>query len=479
MASAGLLALALTPTVAAAWYDHDQGPTVFTQDGPVQGLEKNGVNIFLGIPYAAPPVGELRWRPPAPPARHGLLDATKFANPCTQVTSLGSFSGPSSTAEDCLYLNVFTTGTRGRSKPVIVWIHGGGDVDGASTDYDGTKLATGGPLGKPTVVVTINYRLGLFGWLSESHLNAEGHPWGNYGVLDQQAALRWVKANIAAFGGDPTRVTLGGQSAGAIDTAANQVSPLAAGLFNRAIYQSLPIPNRNFTPAATALTRGNNFAAAAGCSDAACLRSLSTARILQLSGTPNANGPYITGGAIVDGTIVPTLPETAWTTGAYNKMPVLGGSTKDDGGGNFTLSANEYFTTPQAALTPAQYTAQNTPAVLAEYPLSNYGNDPAAAQNRAGGDFFKCNGRRVLNEMAVTNGFGVYGYDFAYRIRRITSRGCRMYLDGRNGIFSASGSPHNRHPVRVPWLARWKSGSEFGPDQRPTARIAGGRDNPV
>jgi para-nitrobenzyl esterase len=165
------------------------------------------VNVFLGIPYAAPPVGNLRWMPPQAPAKHSLLDATEFANTCPQVTELGAFAGPSSTTEDCLYLNVFTTGTS-PAKPVLVWIHGGGNVDGETNDYDATKLATSPS--SPTVVVTVNYRLGLFGHLSESHLNAEGHLWGNYGILDTQAALRWVKANIAAFGGDPNNVALGG-----------------------------------------------------------------------------------------------------------------------------------------------------------------------------------------------------------------------------------------------------------------------------
>src|SRR5262245_3435341 len=203
------------------------GPTISTSDGPVRGfVNSSGVNVFLGIPYAAPPVGSLRWMPPAPPAKHGLLDATDFADTCPQATTLGSFAGPTSVSEDCLYLNVFTTGTS-PAKPVLVWIHGGGNFDGETPDYDASKLAQNG-----IVVVTINYRLNLFGFLSESHLNAEGHPWGNYGILDQQAALRWVKANIAAFGGDATKVGLGGQSAGSQDTDANLVSPGAAGLFN-------------------------------------------------------------------------------------------------------------------------------------------------------------------------------------------------------------------------------------------------------
>jgi para-nitrobenzyl esterase len=268
-----LAATALPGVVALA------APTVNTTEGSVTGFVKDGVNTFLGIPYAAPPVGDLRWRPPEPPKPYALLDATKFRNTCPQVTTLGPFAGPASTTEDCLYLNVFTTGT-GSSKPVIVWIHGGGNVTGETNDYDGSKLATGGRFGTPTVVVTINYRLGLFGFLSQEDLNAEGHLWGNYGILDQQAALRWVQANIAAFGGDPNNVTLGGQSAGSIDTTANQLSPLAEGLFHRAINQSLPISNQYFQTPPVALSQGNDFAAAAGCSDAACLRSLSTARIL-------------------------------------------------------------------------------------------------------------------------------------------------------------------------------------------------------
>jgi para-nitrobenzyl esterase len=413
--------LAAASTLAYATGDHggsDRGPVVKTDKGAVRGFEKNGVYTFLGIPYAAPPVGNLRWRPPAPAKKwDGTLDATEFGNPCPQVTELGPFAGPTSITEDCLYLNVFTTGRSHNKKPVIVWIHGGGNVSGATNDYDGSKLATGGPSGTPTVAVTINYRMGLYGFLSHPALNSEGHPWGNYGILDTQAALRWVQRNIEAFGGDPDNVTLGGQSAGAIDTTANLISPAAAGLFHRAITQSSPIANLWFTSAATALSRGNAFAAAAGCpgsgsSAAACLRALSSARVLQLQGTPNANGPFVNG-PLVDGTIVSMPPETAWTTGAYHKMPILGGTTKDEL--TFGLAIGEYFSQPQAALTPAAYNANNSAAVLAEYPLSNYGGNPTAAQNRVISDPFKCNGIRVLEQQASTNGsFGVYGYDFTY-----------------------------------------------------------------
>jgi para-nitrobenzyl esterase len=405
--------VAATPVLA----DNNDGPTVKTVEGKVRGFTKNGANIFLGIPYAAPPVGNLRWRPPQPVKKwKGALDATHYGNTCPQVTELGAFAGPASTTEDCLYLNVFTNGANNRKKkPVIVWIHGGGNVDGESNDYDGSKLATGGPDGTPTVVVTLNYRLGLFGIMSEQHLNSEGHLWGNYGILDQQAALRWVQRNIAQFGGDPTNVTLGGQSAGAWDTSANMISPLAAGLFQRAIIQSFPAST--WTPAATALQHGNAFAAAAGCSNAACLRKLSAERILQLQGTPNA-GSAFSNNILVDGTIIPLQPQDAWSSGRYNRMPIMGGSVSDEN--NFALSITEYFSgPPQVAWTVDQYNSSNSDAVKSEYPLSAYGNNPALAQDRIGTDSQygggKCVFLKMFKLMAKTTRFPLYTYDFTYQ----------------------------------------------------------------
>ncbi len=414
------LALAFGSTIVPAFAHgsqddrDDHGPVVQTDKGSVRGFKKDGVYSFLGIPYAAPPVGNLRWRPPAAAGRwQGTRDATQFANTCPQVTELGAFAGPPSITEDCLYLNVFTTGDSLRKKPVIVWIHGGANLDGESNDYDGSKLATGGPLGTPTVVVTLNYRMGLFGIMSEQHLNAEGHIWGNYGILDQQAALRWVQRNIAAFGGDPRNVTLGGQSAGAWDTSAQMISPGAAGLFHGAIIQSFPAST--WTSAATALQRGNGFAAAAGCSNAACLRKLSATRILQLQGTPNAGGPY-GNNIFIDGTIIPLQPQDAWASGAYTKMPILGGSVKDENG--FSLQISEYFTAPQVGWTEAQYNASNSAAIKAEYPLNAYGNNPALAQIRIGSDGQygggQCTFLRMFKLMAGTNTYPLYTYNFTY-----------------------------------------------------------------
>ena len=406
------------PAVAQEGSGHSEdGPVVNTAEGPVRGYTKNGVDIFLGIPYAAPPVGNLRWRPPQP-VRHWTepLNATHYGKTCPQIYELGVFAAPTSTSEDCLYLNVFTTGESHSKKPVIVWIHGGGNFDGESNDYDGSKLATGGSIGTPTVVVTLNYRLNMFGFFSHPAINAEGHPWGNYGILDQQSVLSWVQRNIAAFGGDPTRVALGGQSAGAQDTAANVLSPLANGLFNRAIVQSTPGFTTFATLAAGAATDGINFAAAAGCpgtdaATAACLRKLSAARILQLSATSVANTPFVPG-LIVDGSVIPIPPAQAWATGQFNKMPMMGGAVKDEW--TFFSGINEWFSgPPQAPITADQYPAAVGPVVAAEYPVSAYGGDPMLAYDRAFTDQFKCTELHIVQLWAVQ--VPTYAYDFVYQ----------------------------------------------------------------
>ena len=226
------------------------------------------MNKFLGIPYAAPPVGALRWKPPAPPAHHALLDATQFANTCPQVTELGAFAGPSSTNEDCLYLNVFTTGRAGRSasKPVLVWIHGGGNVDGETTDYDGSKLATGGPLGTPTVVVTHQLspgpvRLSIGNTFERERKATLGVTTASWISRPRSAGCRPISQPSAAT---PPR----SRSAANLRRAMTLV---------RTCYRQGPRdcstgrstkapPSRSFPSAATALANGNAFAAAAGCS---------------------------------------------------------------------------------------------------------------------------------------------------------------------------------------------------------------------
>jgi para-nitrobenzyl esterase len=365
-----------------------------------------------------PPVGDLRWRPPvAAKSWTGVRRATQFGSACAQVTTLGAFAGPANDNEDCLTLNVFTPDRVAASAklPVIVWIHGGGNMDGASRDYDASRLAT---VGK-TVVVTINYRLGLFGWLANPALDAEGHPFGNYGLLDQQLALRWVKSNIAGFGGDPGNVTLGGQSAGSVDTEANVASPLAAGLFQRAIFQSVVIDGIKL-PAAE--KTGADFAEAAGCGRdatpeaAACLRRLPAQRIMQLAGTQSKPGPYISI-LIVDGQIVPAGGlYAAFKSGAFTHMPIMSGTVHDEQ--NFSAAIAEYFSgPPRHAITAEDFqtlVTRNFPPdtatkVLSEYKLSAY-RTPQRAWNAAGTDGLVCP-QLMLNRVLAPQ-VPVYAYEF-------------------------------------------------------------------
>ncbi len=389
------------------------GPIVNPPAGPVQGINNNGVYEYLGIPYAQPPVGALRWQPPQPHAPWAqLLDATQFGPTCAQITTLGVFAGPANANEDCLYLNVFTpeVGAPG-NLPVLVWIHGGGNVDGESNDYDGSKLAGQGR----AVVVTLNYRLGLLGWLAQPALDSEGHPFGNYGLLDQQLVLKWVRDNITWFGGDPTRVALGGQSAGSVDTAANMASPLATGLFSRAIFMSAL---SDTTPLATAEQRGDAFSAAAGCGSgadpavAACLRSLPAEAIMSLQGTESTSGPYVTG-PVADGTILPSQGLfNALRSGSFTRMPVMSGWTHDEW--NFVLAIQEYFSgvpISEADVTnyvQATYGA-NAAKVLAAYNPSSYPT-PQLLLNAIGTSSIACPQYGI--NRALSTQVPVYAYEF-------------------------------------------------------------------
>jgi para-nitrobenzyl esterase len=408
-----ILALLMAMTIAAG------AKPVATMEGPVEGFASNGVTQFLGIPYAAPPVGALRWMPPQPVTKWSAVrPARAFGPTCAQITTLGPFAGPPNSNEDCLYLNVFAP-TAAKKLPVLVWIHGGGYVDGESNDYDATKLAAQGKL----VVVTFNYRLNLFGFMAHPALGGSG----NYGILDMQAALKWVNRNIAAFGGDPDNVTLGGQSAGAGATAANVVSPGAKGLFHRAIFQS-----GGYTPfvaRAIAEERARKFADAAGCSAtgdlAQCLRALPAAKIVALAGTPQANGPFITG-PLVDGAVIPRQTIDAVTSGAFNKMPVMLGTTRDEG--NFFNGIVQYFKPDRAPINeadyrdylktyggnagpgggPPAYAKGTVDAVLAHYPPQTQGAQ--MAWDRAHSDMLACRGQYLSGALSAHG--SVYSYLF-------------------------------------------------------------------
>ncbi|HEY2008863.1 MAG TPA: carboxylesterase family protein [Rhizomicrobium sp.] len=406
------MALALLSGLATA----AQAAPVSTVEGPVEGMTKDGVTRFLGVPYARPPVGSLRWMPPAPVTKWSATrQATKFGPTCAQVTTLGPFAGPPNSNEDCLYLNVFTGDTKAR-RPVLVWIHGGGYFDGASNDYDPTKLVTRGHL----VIVTFNYRLNLFGFMAHPALDAEGHPGGNYGIMDMQAALHWVQRNIAAFGGDPNNVTVGGQSAGAGASTALVLSPGSKGLFHHAIFQSGGYTP--FVPDSAAEGKARKFAAAAGCDSndqsggdiAKCLRALPAAKIEALAGTASETSAFVTN-PMVDGTVIPRQEIDLIQSGQFNRVPIMMGTTHDEG--NFTNGILQYFKKDRAPINEADYHAYvqktyggnagagGTPpaypkgtvdAVLARYPAAKLGAQ--MAWDSAHSDMLACRGQYVASQ---------------------------------------------------------------------------------
>lgn len=286
------------------------------------------VRVYKGIPFAAPPTGELRWRAPQPPASwQGVRAADTFSANCMQRAEGGGAFPPyggdrSATrmSEDCLALNIYTTAASARDRrPVMVWIHGGAFTSGAGAIYQGEDLAR-----KGVVVVTINYRLGIFGFLAHSELTNESpnHSSGNYAFLDQIAALRWVQKNIAAFGGDPSRVTIFGESAGSWSVNSMVATPLAKGLFQRAIGESGGQFDITRT-LAEAEAAGAKVAAAASARDIKALRAMTANAVIAI--------PDFTTRASVDGWMFPQSVATIFRTGRQNDVPTLIGSNAKEG----------------------------------------------------------------------------------------------------------------------------------------------------
>ncbi|MEQ8860568.1 MAG: carboxylesterase family protein [Pseudomonadales bacterium] len=318
-------------------------PQVTLEQGRLVGLRDAGVQVFKGIPYATPPVGERRWKPPEPaePWR-GRRYAMQFAPDCPQLPYPDqSFfdRGINPTSEDCLYLNVWTaTADPQARRPVMVWIHGGALTrgSGASAWYDGAALAR-----KGVVLVTINYRLGAFGYLAHPALSQESphRASGNYGLLDQIAALTWVKNNIGRFGGDPGNVTIFGESAGSWSVHQLTATPLAAGLFHRAIGQSgahaYPIPelDRERFGLEPHERTGLALQDAAGVDSLEALRGLSADALL--GAYERANIPGLAR-PVVDGWVFPEQIVTLYREGRHNRVPLLLGSNADEGS-NLTL----------------------------------------------------------------------------------------------------------------------------------------------
>jgi len=318
LAAMGLLLLVPLPAAAA--------DAVATKAGPIQGTtEADGLRVFKGIPFAAPPIGPLRWQPPQPVARwKDVRQATAFGAQCMQRRIYGDMIfRAAGNSEDCLFLNVWTPAKTGRERlPVLVYFYGGGfnAGDGSEPRYEGAAMARRG-----IVALTVNYRLGLFGFLAHPELTKESprHASGNYGLLDQAAALAWVHDNIAAFGGDPAKVTIAGESAGSISVSALMASPLSRTLIAGAIGESgaAIAPTFNPVPLAEAEKTGTAFAALAGADSLAALRGLTAEALLEAAAKPAAPRLPIA----VDGYFLPKTVAEIFAAGEQAHVPLLAG----------------------------------------------------------------------------------------------------------------------------------------------------------
>ena len=388
---------------------NETGPQAHISLGVLQGIEEpgSGVAVYKGIPYAKPPTGDLRWRPPVPtPAWDGVRDAREFGHSCLQPPQqpAGLYSGGMAPmSEDCLSLNVWAP-SGARKLPVMVWIHGGALVGGSSSEplYDGGKIARQG-----VVFVSINYRLGLLGYLAHPALSAESprHLSGNYGLLDQIEALRWVRDNIAVFGGDPGRVTIAGESAGGLSVIALLSSPVARGLFTGAIVQSGYMPSYRALhedayglPSAEAA--GTALATAAGASNAAALRAADLLTLFQ-AGLKTGWQPE----PVIDGVVLKRQLAEVFARGEQAKVPVLAGFNEGE-------IRSLPFLMPKAPDNQAAYVADvrrrfgdKASSFLAVYP----GADPKA-------------------DVMASIRDGLYGWAAQYLVRQQAAAGEPAYL---------------------------------------------------
>ena len=387
---------------------------VKTSAGLVDGRAVDGgVRAFLGIPYAAPPVGELRWREPQPAAPwQGVRQATAFASRCLQGRIFDDMIFDDTPSEDCLYLNVWTPARdAGARLPVMVWIYGGGFQAGSTSEprQNGARLAT-----KGVVVVSMNYRLGVFGFLAHPELTKESgrNASGNYGLMDQLAALRWVRDNIAVFGGDPANLTIFGESAGSFSVSALVASPLARGLVHRAIGESGAFVGRNALPAAglaDSEKQGAGFGASVGAGSLAALRAKGGEELLQAALKAKAwFAPN------VDGYVIPKDPDQIYAAGEQNKVALLGGWNHDEVRAGVVLGPER----PTAASFTTQMQKRFGPAAGALLKVYPAGTDAEAVESAAAlaGDTFLGFATWKWLELQQKAGVPVYRYSFDRQI---------------------------------------------------------------
>jgi para-nitrobenzyl esterase len=386
------LAAAMMAATAAMAQDV---PPVTVKGGTLAGIADHGARAYLDIPFAAPPVGPLRFAPPAPPPGwQGVRDASKYGPACQQQATKpngpwsAEFFAKPPFSEDCLSLNVWTTG--GSGKAVLLFVPGGAFLQGGGGEsiYDGAALA-----GQDVVAVTMNYRLGAAGFLATPELTAASpaHASGNYALWDILAALQWIKANIAAFGGDPAKVTIMGQSAGAQAIVALLQAPQARGLFRGAIIDSGVRAGANLPPLARAQETGNAWARSRNADSVAALRALPTDALVPRTGDPR-NGPAADG-ALIPANNDPAIPAV--------DVPVMTGWNGGEGAGSG----------PQPDLSAKAYT-QRVTALGGDPALYPAGDDPVAALRAAGHDATMMSGAAWARARAAHARAPLYYFDF-------------------------------------------------------------------
>ena len=406
-------------------------PSVTIDDGRLEGTVEAGVRHFFGIPYAKPPTGDRRFRAPVKnEAWTGVRKASELPKRCAQPTSLNTGEGTDN--EDCLYLNVWTPQPAPSSPlPVLVWIHGGGNQNGATSDpvpgvperlfYDGHSFAEN----HGVVMVSLNYRLGVLGYFSHPELRDEGSPSGNQGLLDQKMALEWVRDNIAAFGGDPENVTLFGESAGARNVCFHVVSPGSRGLFHRAISESGDCTGSSRTRA-QAESEGDVFAEAVGCSDSgdvlACLRNKPAGDLINAK-EPGEAPPAGPGGGsysgraqlwdfrpTADGDVIPRLPRDLFLAGEIARVPYIMGTNNEEGGlAHLTAPPAETDEDFQGAL--ERRFGAFASRVAETYPVSKFPTPNAALIRVTTDERYAC-AVQDFAERATAAGLEVHAYNF-------------------------------------------------------------------
>ncbi len=382
------------------------GERVPTTSGVVNGATDGATWAFKRIPFAAAPLGDLRLRPPQPAAcSQTELDASALGPRCPQLDENDAYLGD----EDCLHLNVWAPAAAGAGRPVMVWIHGGGNAIGSASDpiYDGRRLAEAGD----AVVVTLNYRLGQLGFLADASLAGTDGSVGNFGTLDQIAALRWVRDNIRAFGGDPGNVMVFGESAGGRNTCTLLATPASAGLFHRALVQS---GSCKFVDSrAEAQATADAVATALSCTGerAACFRAATAEQITRANAQPVGALAGSTYGSVIDGVTLIEQPEAAILGGRHHAMPFAIGANADE-----TVLSAPASLTEQAyqALVRAQYGAIAN-AVLAQYPSSAYPSPRAAYVRLTTDSRFVCPSREIAVHADTGQSQPVYRYFFQFR----------------------------------------------------------------